>query len=307
MKVNKLLALAVLAMAALTTGCTDYRTIPVSKVGKVVDNSGVSKETYQAGKRDIGWAWRYTKTLVLLDTSVETIPLRLTMRLADDQELTVQLLVKTRLDTADSNAVDAMFGMVTPQAAGDNTKNIPLTLVYEKLGQDLVRRSMVEVITPHSLESFRAQRKAINDTIEKLVNERFEKTPLMLLSATINDVVYPTTYITQANKIKDAEMSKALKAAEEEAKRARLMEEEKTVAVEQRVRLAKAETVRLENLKTSKGLNPMLLEYRKLELEDKRLDVDAMFAKAAEKTGNATIFYPSHQKPDYVDVSLSRK
>lgn len=302
---KKLLTLLTIVAATVMTGCTDYRTIPVSKVGKVVDNQGVSKEVYQAGTRDIGWAWKYTKKLVLLDTSVETIPLRLKIRLADNQELGVQLLVKTQLDLTDNETIDAMFGMVTPKSMGDgNTLNIPLTLIYEKLGQDLVRRTMVEVVTPQTLESFQKDRKVINDTIEKVIRQRFKNTPLVLLSATINDVQYPQTYIDKANDLKDMEMDVELKAKAEQAKRAKLLEEEQTIEIDKRVRLAKAETIRLENLKTAAGLNPMLLEYRKLELEERRLEVDAMMAEAAKVNGNNTIFYPTGQKPEYVETKM---
>ena len=295
-----------LMMLVLVSGCTDYRSIPVSTVGKVVDNSGVSKETYQAGTRDIGWAWKYTKKLVLLDQSVEVIPFKLPVRLSDNQTLTVELLVKTQLDLSDNDTIDSMFTMITPIKVDDNTLKIPLTLIYKKLGEDLVRRTLVEVLTPLTLETFQTQRKAVNDTIESVIKERFQNTPLVLYTATINNVTYPQTYIDKANKIKSEEMSIALKTAEEKAKRAKLEQEELTIAIDQRVRLAKAETIRLENEATSKGLNPMLLEYRKMELEEQRLEVDMEFAKNSGKAGN-TVYYPVGQKPDYIETKMGVK
>jgi hypothetical protein len=305
MKNFKKYAVAAVLIAAFTS-CSDYRTIPVSTVGKVVDNSGVSKETYQAGTRDIGWAFKYTKKLVLLDTAVEIIPLDLTIRLSDSQELGVQVLVKTQLDLTDSVTIDSMFGLVTPIDKGSNTLKIPLTLVYKKLGEDLVRRTLVEVITPHTLESFQENRKTINDTIEAVIIDRFANTPLKLYTATINNVTYPATYITKSNQIKDEEMSIELKVATEKAKRARLAEEEITIEIFQRVSLAKAETIRLENLKTSEGLNPMLLEYRKMELEEIRLQVDMVMAEAAKVNGNSVIYYPIGQKPNYIDTRMGQ-
>lgn len=302
---KKLIAVLLAGVMLTLGGCSDYRTIPVSKVGKVVDNSGVSKETYQAGTRDIGWAFKYTKKLVLLDTSVEIIPFQLPIRLSDNQTLTVELLVKTQLDLTDSSTIDSMFTMITPVDLGGNTLNIPLTLIYKKLGEDLVRRTLVEIVTPHTLESFQKDRKVINDTIETVIKERFKNTPLVLYTATINRVDYPQTYIDKANEIKDMEMGVELKTKEEEAKRAKLQQEEITIAIDQRVRLAKAETIRLENLKTSNGLNPMLLEYRKMELEDKRLDVDMEFAKNSGKAGN-TVYYPVGQKPDYIGTRMGQ-
>lgn len=303
---NKFIKGLLLSVAILSTAaCTDYRTIPVSTVGKVVDNAGVSKETYQAGTRDIGWAWKYTKKLVLLDQSVEIIPFNLSIRLADNQTLDVELLVKTQLDLNNQETIDSMFTMITPIDQGNNTLKIPLTLIYKKLGEDLVRRTLVEVVTPHTLESFQKDRKVINDTIEKIISKRFENTPLVLYTATINKVKYPQTYIDKANEIKDMEMSVELKTAEEMAKRERLKQEEVTIAIDQRVRLAKAETIRLENKKTSEGLNPMLLEYRKMELEELRLQVDMEFAKNSGKSGN-TVYYPVGQKPDYIETRLGQ-
>lgn len=302
---KKLLTALGLASMLVLAGCSDYRSIPVSKVGKVVDNGGVSKETYQAGTRDIGWAWKYTKKLVLLDTSVEIIPFKLPIRLSDNQTLNIELLVKTQLNLSDNDTMDSMFTLITPIDVGNNTLNIPLTLIYKKLGEDLVRRTLVEVVTPHTLESFQKERKSINDTIEKVIKERFKNTPLILYTATINAVGYPETYINKANEIKDMEMSVELKTKEEEAKRAQLEQEEITIQIDQRVRLAKAETVRLENLKTSAGLDPMLLEYRKMELEELRLKVDMEFAKNSGKSGN-TVYYPVGQKPDYINTRLGQ-
>ncbi len=294
-----------ITFALLLTACTDYRTIPVSTVGKVVDNSGVSKETYQAGSRNIGWSFFYTKKLILLDQSIELIPVNLDIRLADNQTLGIELMVKTQLNQADSSITDSMFTAITPIRIDDDNMKIPLGLIYAKLGADLVRRTLVEVITPHTLESFQAERKIINDTIEKIIIERFKHTPLVLYTATINNVTYPPSYIAKANQIKSEEMSVALKIAEEVAKRAKLKEEEITVAIDQRVRLAKAETIRLENLKTSQGLNPLLLEYRKLELEELRLLVDMEFAKNSGKAGN-TVYYPVGQKPSYIETRLGQ-
>lgn len=298
----------IIAMAMFAVqGCTDYRTIKVGWVGKVVDNTGVSKETFQAGTRNIGWAALYTKQLVLLDTSVELIPLTLDIRMADDQTLNVEMIVKTRLDVKDETGVSAMFGMVTPVKVTKYEQKIPLSLIYSKLGQDLVRRTMVEVIAPHTLESFRKDRRDINNTIEKVLAKRFKKTPLMMIGATINKVGYPEAYITQADNIKVAAMSVELKRNEEQARRGRLAEEEASIEIDRRVRLAKAETIALENKATAKGINPILMEYRKLELEDKRLDIDMIFAQAAAKGSNKVIYYPMGQKPDYVDISLGRQ
>ncbi len=301
MRTSKLFkGLLVSTLLAMTAACTDYRTIPVSTVGKVVDNKGVSAETYKAGTRDIGWAGKYTKKLVLLDTSVELIPLNLKIMLSDTQEIGIQVLVKTQLDLTDKESIEGMFGLITPVDAGKNTLKIPLSLVYSKLGQDLARRTLVEVVAPHTLESFQQNRKEINDTLEKILTKRFHNTPLKLYTASINKVTYPDLYLSTASDIKTQEMSVELKAAEEVAKRAKLLEEEKTIAVDQRVRLAKAQTIKLENKKTSEGLNPMLLEYHKLELEERRLEIDLEFAKAAKVNGNSTIFYPTGQKPSYV-------
>lgn len=302
------LALKIIMLAFglfLVSGCTDYRTIPVSKIGKVVDSKGLSKETYQPGKRNIGFEWLYTKKLVLLDTSVETIPFDLKVRLSDNQDLGVQVLVKTQLRLDDKSLVDSMFTMITPSRVDENTDKISLTSIYKKLNEDLVRRTLVEVITPHTLESFQRDRKEINDLIEKTIEQRFKNTPLRIYTATINKVEYPKSYIDKANELKSMEMSILLKRSEEKAKREKLLEEEATIIIDQRVRLAKAETIRLENLKTAQGLNPMLLKYRQLELADKELDyqynVDMKMAEAAKLNGSSVIFYPSDQKPNYLE------
>lgn len=93
---------------------------------------------------------------------------------------------------------------------------------------------------------------------------------------------------------------------DELAKRKKLAEQEATIEIDQRVRLAKAETIRLENMKLAQGMNPMLLEYRKMELEELRLEVDLEFTKAAKNSGNSVIYYPVGQKPNYVETRMGQ-
>lgn len=300
---KKLLTLGAMALALLATGCTDYRTIPPSKVGKVMDNSGISKEQYQPGTRDIGFA-RKTKKLVLLDVGVDLYPVTLKMNLADKQELTVELMVKTQLDLTNEDQVDAMFTMVTPRKVDDYTYNIPLSLLFNKLNRDLVERTMVEIITQYTLEGFQENRKKINDDIEKVLTSRFKKTPLLLYSASIKNVTYPPSYLGNTRDIKKAHMDAEKKERMEEAKRRKLLAEEITVEVEKRVRLAKAEALRLENIKVAAGLNPLLLEYQKLELEKQRLEVDMKMAEALAGSNNSVVYYPTGKRPDYIDFNM---
>lgn len=300
---KKFLAMGTAALALLATGCTDYRTIPPSKVGKVISQSGISPEIYQPGNRDIGWD-RRSKRLVLLDVGVDLYPVPLKMNLADKQELTVELVVKTQLNLENEDQIDAMFTMVTPEKVDDYNYNIPLSLLFNKLAKDLVERTMVEIITPYTLEGFQENRKAINDEIERVLNSRFKKTPLVLYTASIKNVTYPPSYISNAQEIKQAAMEAEKREKTEEAKRRQLAAEELTVEVEKRVRLAKAEALRLENVKVSKGLNPLLLEYQKLELENKRLEVDMKMAEALSNSNNSVVYYPVGQKPEYIDYKL---
>lgn len=300
---KKLLTIGAMALAMLATGCTDYRTIPPSKVGKVMDNSGISKELYQPGNRDIGFS-RRTKKLILLDVGVDLYPVTLKMNLSDKQELTVNLMVKTQLDLRNEDQMDAMFTMVTPKKIDDYTYKIPLSLLFDKLARDLVERTMVEIITPYTLEGFQENRKEINDAIEKVLAQRFKKTPLVMYTASIKDVTYPPSYLANAQDIKKETMDAIKKEKTEEAKRRKLLAEEITVKVDQRVRLAKAEALRLENLKVAAGLDPLLLEYQKLELEKVRLEVDMKMAEALASSNNSVVYYPTGQKPDYIDVNM---
>lgn len=303
---KKLLTIGTMALAMLATGCTDYRTIPPSKVGKVMSESGISKEVYQPGTRDIGWAKR-SKRMILLDVGVDLYSVPLKMNLTDKQELTVELMIKTQLDLTNEDQIDAMFTMVTPRQIDKYNYKIPLSLLFNKLAKDLVERTMVEIITPYTLEGFQENRKAINDEIERVLIQRFKKTPLVIYTASIKDVTYPPSYISNAQDIKKAFMDAEKKEKEEEAKRRKLAAEELTVEVEKRVRLAKAEALRLENKKVSDGLNPLLLEYQKLELEKQRLEVDMKMAEALSGSNNSVVYYPTGQKPDYIDINMGLK
>lgn len=48
--------------------------------------------------------------------------------------------------------------------------------------------------------------------------------------------------------------------------------------------------MRLENIEIAKGLNPLLIEYQRLELQEKQLEINLVLAQAAAEGNNKIIY-----------------
>lgn len=300
---NFIKAVMIVAVLLVASGCTDYKTVPPAHVGKILGKDGYKKgPLLQPGNHDIGWERRINNELVLVDLSINTFPETMEMILSDKQKLKFDVKVKTRINRDDTNTLDGMFNIITPDA--HNT--ISLQMVYTKYGRDLVRVVAREVVSPYTLEDIQTNFAEISKQIDARLAERFKATPLILELATMGNIVYPDTYTKAVEKEKSTQLQIAINKADEEAKREKLLEEEKSVLVEQRVRLAKAETLRLENAKTASGLSPMLLEYEKLQLERERIAVDRVMAENIGKNQNTnTVYYQQGQRPNYIDYNMA--
>lgn len=300
MKYLQIIALVIVAMVA--SGCTDYRTVPPAHVGKILGKDGYKKgPLLQPGNHDIGWERRISNNLVLVDLSINTFAEPMEMVLADKQKLNFDVKIKTRINREDQAILDGMFNIIQP---GPNA-TITLAMVYQKYGRDLVRVVAREVVGPYSLEEIQTNYALISKQIDAKLAEKFKSTPLRLEIASLGKIKFPDSYTKAVEEEKKQKLQVEINKNKEEAKRKLFEEEEKTVLVEQRVRLAKAETLRLENLKTKEGLSPLLLEYEKLQLDRERIAVDKVMAEnIKDGKGANTIYYPMGQKPSYVDYAM---
>jgi hypothetical protein len=299
----KISALAVVAV--LASGCSDYQTVPPAHVGKILGKDGYKVgELLQPGNHDIGWERKIDNRLILVDLSINTYNEPMEMVLSDRQTLVFEVKVKTRINRDNQAILDGMFNIISP----DLRNTITLKNVYAKYGMDLVRMTAREVVGPYTLEEIQENYGKISHQIDAALAERFKSTPLRLEMASLGGIKFPETYTIAVEEEKSQMLQQAINKNREEAKRALFIEQEKTILVEQRVRIAKAETLRLENLKTKDGLSPLLLEYEKLRLEADRIEVDRIMAEnIKDGKGANTIYYPMGKKPAYVDFSLGNQ
>lgn len=285
---KKITILIMTAMLLVLAGCTDYRQVPPASIAKVLGSSGYEKKVLGPGRHDIGHSLRYRKDIVILDLGLNTYTENMSFILADKQTLKFDVKFKTKVNTQDKSTLEGMFDAIDP---GPDLR-IDLQELYYKFGSDIVRRVAREVVGKYTVEEVQEEYVSINKELHTHMTKAFNGNPLMPILTSMGGIEFPETYTKAVNAEKKAFLDIAINQNKEKAKRSKLLEEQETVKVERIVRVAKAKTLRLENIEIAKGLNPLLLEYQRLELQEKQLEINLVLAQAAAEGNNKIIYVP---------------
>lgn len=259
----------VVLLALFMAGCSRV-TVPPASLGKNLSGSGYSVDIKPAGKYWVPW-W---EDMVILDVSTKTLSEKMTVRLADNLELTFTVRFRSRLGGSDK-VLNAMFNDIRHQ-----NYYIGLEQVYNVYGRDVVTNTARSVVSKHRAEEVAINFDKITQDLHKHISERLSNSPLEVANVTLADVIYPKVI----NDSIEAQASRRLAIETEQNQQAIEMVKKKNqleLAIkEKEIRIVKAEALRKENEITSKGLSPQLIQYRQLEVMEK-----------LGENGN-TIYYP---------------
>lgn len=299
---EKIKLIMMVILVCLSIGCTNYQTVDSAQVGKVLGKDGLRPGLLEMGNHNIGWEPKIDNKLITLDIGVDTFVEKMEIPLADKQVLKFDVKVKARVKSDDETR-ESVFSMIP-----NNGNHISLKQVYNREVKDIVRNVSRGVLSPRNLEEVQTDYSDITRELDKLLADEFKKTSMDMLKATIGKIEYPASYTKKVEEEKAEELNLSINKKKEEAKRELINQQLLTVQKEKRLRTEQAEVLRLENLKTAAGLNPLLIEYQKIQLEAKRLEVDLVMAQnIKDGKGANVIYYPIGKKPDYIDYSMGNQ
>lgn len=252
---KKLITVAMIAATASMVGCS-RETVPPAAKGKILSTAGYSADVKETGKY---WLW-FSEEMVVLDTSTQTMAENLSVKMADDLTLTFQVRFRTRIHGSD-NVINAMFNDIKHQ-----NYQVTLPMVYGVYGKDVVQNTARSVVGKYKVKEVANNFDKINTDLQKALAENMKNSPLEMSNVTIGSIQYPKVITDAIEKQQERELAIQTEANEQAVKIVQKDNELKLALADYEIRMTKAKAIRDENKLTAEGLNPMLLEYRKLEV-----------------------------------------
>ena len=250
---KKLLAMSLITLAV--TGCS-RETVPPAAKGKILSTAGYSVDVKETGKY---WLW-FSEEMVVLDTSTQTVSEQLSVKMADDLTLNFQVRFRTRIQGSDQ-VINAMFNDIKHQ-----DYQVTLPMVYSVYGRDVVQNTARSVVGKYKVKEVANNFDKINLDLQKALAEKMKGSPLEVSNVTIGSIQYPKVIVDAIEKQQERELAIQTEANEQAVKMVQKENELKLAQADYEIRMTKARAIRDENKTTAEGLNPMLLEYRKLEV-----------------------------------------
>ena len=271
---RKFLAMLVLAGAviSMTSGCTWDRVPPAHK-GKILTGSGYQEEVLDPG-RHFRWGWQ---SLILLDVSTQTFSEPMTVILADRLELHFEVKFRGRL-RGDHAIVNAMFNDIR---LPDDTTLVDLNRIYSIYAQMIIENKAREVLNAYTSEEVYRNYSVISDELAEAISPELESTPLQLENVIISSMKFPDVVTEAIEVAKERELAIQKERAQNEIDLLRKENERALAEAEYQTRMTKAKTIRDESRTIAEGVTPELLQFRSLEVQE-------MFANAAQQGGNVT-------------------
>lgn len=271
---KKIILTIMLAFAALTmTGCS-YDTVPQGHIGKILDRSGFHPEVYPPSRVDVG----LHGSLVLVDSTTHTVNETVTVRMADDMNLVVQVRFKLRMGDKEISR-NKVFNEIIP-AAG---RTITLEQIYAVHGKMLVNKIVREVLNPYNIGDVNNDFNNISAAIYAKTLIAFKPTPLIVADVALGKLDYPQVIddAIEAAAKRTLEIDK--EKADVQVKLIALQGQEKLAKGKYRIKMQEAKRIRDYNKMIGQGITPELLELRRLEVQE-------MMASKIDK--GDTVFVP---------------
>jgi len=248
----------VLLIAMLAAGCS-RETVPPAAKGKILSTTGYSVDVKETGKHWLYW-W---EQLVVLDTSTQTISEKVTVKLQDDLDLTFDVNFRTRIGGSEST-INSMFNDIKHQ-----DYNVTLPMVYRVYGRDVVHKTAREVVSSYYTKEISKNFKKINEELHAELSAAMKNSPLEVSNITIGAVQWPTLITEAIEKQQSRELAIQTEVNDQAVKMVQKENELKLAQADYEVRMTKAKAIRDENRITAEGLNPVLLQYRQIEMMEK--------------------------------------
>ncbi|AND75088.1 hypothetical protein pf16_165 [Pseudomonas phage pf16] len=250
--------MCVLMLAVAMVGCSKV-TVPPAAKGKVLSAAGYSTDVKETGKY---WLW-LTEDMVILDTSTQTVAEDIQVKMKDDLTLGLKVRFRTRISGNDK-VINSMFNDIKHQ-----DYKVTLPMVYGVYGKDVVQAVSRSVLSKYEVAEVSNNYDKISQELTTELRKAMENSPLEVSNITMADLDYPKEIDDAIKKQNERKFAIQTEENEQAVKMVQKRNEMELANADYNIRIKRAETLRDENLKTAAGLNPMLLQYRQLEIMEK--------------------------------------
>lgn len=263
---NIKIVIAALMMTVLT-GCGFYTVPPASK-GKILSTSGYSADVKETGKYLL-WG---RDEMVILDTSTQTMAENVSVKMQDNMTLNFQVRFRTRI-AGNDKVINAMFNDITHE-----NYQVSLPRVYAVYGKDVVQSVARSVVGKYKTEDVGVNFDKITNDLHQELVKRMVNSPLEVSNITLANIVYPEVITKAIEAQQERKLAIETEANNQAVEMVKKENELKLAQADYEIRMTRAKALRDENKTTAEGLNPMLLEYRRLEvLESMTKNNNAVF------------------------------
>ena len=257
----KKLALAITAISLALAGC-EVSTVPPASKGKILSSSGYSADVKETGKY---WLFGF-KNMVILDTSTRMISENITVKMIDNLDLPFQLHFRTRIHGS-NDVINSMFNDITHE-----DYRVSLDRVYSVYGKNVVTNAARTVMSKYRVDEVAANFEKINNDIFNEIKKRMVGNPLEVSDVTLARISYPPIITQAVERQQERELAIVTEKNQQAIEMLKKENELALASADYEIRIKRAEAIRDENKITSDGLNPVLLQYRNLEvLEQSRI------------------------------------
>lgn len=254
-------------MFALLTGCGFYTVPPASK-GKILSTSGYSADVKETGKYLL-WG---RDEMVVLDTSTQTMAESVAVKMQDNMTLEFQVRFRTRI-AGNDKVINAMFNDITHE-----NYQVSLPRVYAVYGKDVVQSVARSVVGKYKTEDVGVNFDKITNDLHQELVKRMVNSPLEVSNITLANIQYPDVITKAIEAQQERKLAIETEANNQAVEMVKKENELKLAQADYEIRMTRAKALRDENKTTAEGLNPMLLEYRRLEvLESMTKNNNAVF------------------------------
>lgn len=241
--------------------------VPPGYKAKVLSSSGYSQEIKDPGKYKM-WG---SEELVLLETATQTMSVPMKVKMADDMDLDFSVNFRTRAGGSEK-VLSVLFSDITYDNDENLGKVISLRKVYDVYGADVLKNVSRSVVGKYRVTEINGNYDKINTDLQKQLRVAMKDSPLEVSNVTLADVKWPKVITDAIEKQQEREL--AIKTEENEqaiamVKKANQLKQEEA---NRQIELTKASTIRDQNRIISEAINPNLLAYKALEVQDKMAD-----------------------------------
>jgi len=253
----------------LLTGCNVQ--VEQGTVAKVLGPTGFQPEVYPPGVVNIDNGFftsnRKKEKLIFVETTTEKFNEPIEVLLKDKLKLKFEVVFRGR-NTTDKKRLDAIFNDMKMDDDRITTRE-----VYNVYGKMIVMNTARAVISKYNVDEVNVNYERITVELYQALLPKLQNIPMDISDVTIGAIEYPksvTAAIEAANKRR---MEITTQQAQTQIELTRKKGQEELAEADYRIKMLEAKRIRDYNAMTAKGITPQLITLRKLELQDKELDV----------------------------------